>query len=253
MALDDIKKTVLDYLKTAENMVKGKSVEDSAEDNERADALEHDDEVEKAEKEVRRLEQQLKEVKTELARKKEEKDRFKKELPEIKPSQPPKKREAKRFYLEEWQKACLWYGSIITLVVAVLWFGILFVTLKEWWQMWYEPYIIASIKITLRILEYSLVYILVRLTFCWLFYDNAYKDTSVEVYMNLSTVGKWHFVMAFWNNAVFSTFKFYRGIFANWPIYRHFIKPARHLIIPGLCCLGDLLKKNGKILFGKRR
>ncbi len=219
---------ICEHVQSAWDMAKGKSVEESAEDNERADAMAHDDEIEKAEEEVRRLEQQLKEAKAELARKQEEMDRFEEELPKIKPSQPPKKREAK-YFLKKWRKACLWYGSIITPVVAILWFCVLFVNWNEWWRIWPEPYITAPIKIFMRVLEYALVYVLVRQSFCWLFFKTAYDDPSTRdvVYMNLkSSVDKWPFARAFWNNAVVSTINFYRNAFRSWRDLFPFLKPG---------------------------
>ena len=245
--MNDIKKTVLDYIRTAGNMVKGKAVEEAAEDNKRADVIAHDDEVEKAEEEVRRLEQQLKEAKAELARKQEEMDRFEEELTEIKPSQPPKKREAK-YFLKKWRKACLWYGSIITPVVAALWFCILFVNWNEWWRIWPEPYIICPIKIFMRLLEYTLVYILVRLSFCWMFFKTAYGDPSTRdvVYMKLTHVGKMRFAIAFWNNAVLSTINFYRGVWKNWKAYRFFLGSGFRFLL-------NLAQENIKDLFSKNK
>lgn len=205
-------------------------------------------EYEKAEEKVRRLEQQLKEAKTELARKQEEMDRFEEELPGIKPSEPPKRREAK-YFLKKWRRACLWYGSIITLTVAVLWVGVLFVNWKEWWRIWPEPYITAPIKIFMRVLEYALVYVLVRLSFCWLFFKTAYDDPSTRdvVYMNLrSSVDKWPFARAFWNNAVVSTINFYRNAFRSWRDLFPFLKP-------GAGYVWKRISRNVKDLFCKER
>ena len=238
-------KKVREYAGSAYDMAFGKPIEQSAKDNERADAIEHDDAVEKAKEEVRRLEEQLKEAKAELARKQEEMDRFEEELPEIKPSEPPKKREAK-YFLKKWRKACLWYGSIITPVVAALWFCVLFVNWNEWWRIWPDPYIICPIKIFMRLLEYTLVYILVRLSFCWMFFKTAYDDPSTRdaVYMKLTRVGKIRFAMAFWNNAVLSTINFYRGVWKNWNTYRYFLGS-------GFRFLGNRIRENIKDLFGK--
>lgn len=201
-------------------------------------------EYEKAEEKVRRLEQQLKEAKTELARKQEEMNRFEEKLPEVKPSEPPVKREAKH-YLKKWRRACLWYGSIITLIVAVLWLGVLFVNWKEWWRIWPEPYIICPIKIFMRLLEYILLYVLVRLSFCWLFFSTAYDSPSTrDVYMRLVHVREWRFVIAFWNNAVLSTINFYRGVLKNRSTYKYFV-------IPGMKWLRDSVGRRFKSLFRK--
>ena len=237
------KRKMREYIRTARDMLIGKPVEVSVEDNERADAIEHDDAVEKAEEEVRRLEQRLEEAKAELARKQEEMDRFEKELPWIKPSEPPKKREAK-YYLKKWRRACLWYGSIITPVVAALWFCVLFVNWNEWWRIWPEPYITCPIKIFMRLLEYTLLYVLIRLSFCWMFFQTAYSDSSTrdDVYMKLVHVNGCCFVMAFWNNAVLSTIKFYFGALTDWRRSRHllpFVKPGfRYAVYK----IGDNLK-----------
>lgn len=238
-------KSVREYARTFRDMVIGKPIEMSAEDNERADAIEHDNELEEAEEKVARLEQQLNEAKAELVRIQEQTDRFEETAPDVKPSEPPVKSQAK-YFLKKWRRACLWYGSIITLVVAVLWFGVLFVNWKEWWRIWPEPYITCPIKILMRLLEYTLLYVLVRLSFCWLFFPTAYDDPSTRdgVYMNLERVRKWRFVMAFWNNAVLSTINFYRGVLKNRSTYRRFL-------IPGMKWLGDNVLDRLKNLFRK--
>lgn len=241
------KRKMREYIRTARDMLIGKPVEVSVEDNERADAIEHDDAVEKAEEEVRRLEQRLEEAKAELARKQEEMDRFEKELPWIKPSEPPKKREAK-YFLKKWRKACLWYGSIITPVVTVLWFCVLFVNWNEWWRIWPELYITCPIKIFMRLLEYTLVYVLVRLSFCWVFFKTAYDDPSTRdaVYMKLTHVGKMRFAIAFWNNAVLSTINFYCGVWKNWKAYRFFLGSGFRFLL-------NLAQENIKDLFSKNK
>ena len=50
---------VREYIRSARDIVLGKSVEKSVEDNNRADAVRHDNEIEKAKEKVRRLEQKL--------------------------------------------------------------------------------------------------------------------------------------------------------------------------------------------------
>ena len=236
-------KTVCDYFRSARDMLQGKSVEESVEDKERTDAIEHDNELEEAEERIKRLEQQLNEAKAELVRIQEQNERFEETLPDVKPSEPPVKREAK-YFLKKWQRTCLWYGSVITLTVAVLWFGVLFVNWNEWWRIWPEPYISCPIKILMRLLEYTLLYVLVRLSFCWLFFPTAYDDPSTrdDVYMKLERVREWRFVMAFWNNAVLSTINFYRGVLKSRETYKYFV-------VPGIKWLRDNVSRRFKGLF----
>ena len=245
MTWNEIKTTFRDHVRSACDMLQGKSVEESVEDKERTDAIEHDNELEEAEAKVKRLEQQLDKAKAELVRIQEQKDRFEETVPDVRPSEPPVKREAK-YFLKKWRRVCLWYGSIMTLAVAALWFGVLFVNWKEWWGIWPEPYITCPIKIFMRLLEYTLLYVLVRMSFCWLFFPTAYDDPSTrdDVYMKLKRVRKWRFVMAFWNNAVLSTINFYRGVLKNRSTYRRFL-------IPGIKWLGDNVGRRFKSLFKK--
>ena len=87
--------TIREYVRSARDIIIGKSVEKSIEDNYRADAVRHDNEIEKAEEKVRRLEQKLNEARAELVRKQRHMDRFEQDAPTIEPAGAPLKREAK--------------------------------------------------------------------------------------------------------------------------------------------------------------
>ena len=239
---------VRDYIRSARDIVIGKSVEKSVEDNNRADAVRHDNEIEKAKEKVRRLEQKLNEARAELVRKQRHMDRFEQDVPAIEPAGAPVKREAK-YFLKKWRKTCLWYGSIVTPVVAALWFCVLFVNWGEWWRIWPKPAVICPIKIFMRLLEYSLLYMLVRLSFCWVFFQSVYRDASTrdDVYMKLDQAKKWRFARAFWNNAVLSTINFYRGVLTDWRRSKDLLP----FVKPGIRYLYKRVRENVRCLFAK--
>ena len=239
---------IREYVRSARDIVIGKPVEKSIEDNNRADAVRHDNEIEKAEEKVRRLEQKLNEARAELVRKQRKMDRFEQGVPAIEPTEAPVKREAK-YFLKKWRKACLWYGSIITPFVAALWFCIIFVNWNEWWRICPNPYITCPIKIFMRLLEYTLLYILVRLSFCWVFFQTVYRDSSTrdDVYMKLAKAQKWRFARAFWNNAVLSTINFYRGVLTDWRRSKDLLP----FVKPGIRYLYKRVKENFRNLFAK--
>ena len=239
---------IRECVRSARDSVIGKPIEKSIEDNKRADAIRHDRQIARAEEKVKRLEQKLSEAKAELVRKQKEMDCSENKSPEIKPTESPVKREAK-YFLKKWRKACLWYGSVITPVVAALWFCVLFANWNEWWRIWPRPYVICPIKIFMRLLEYTLLYILVRLSFCWAFFQTAYRDPSTrdDVYMKLPHVTKWRFAREFWNNAVLSTVNFYRGVLTDWRRSKDLLP----FVKPGIRYLYRRVKENLKGLFAE--
>lgn len=239
---------IREYVRSARDIVIGKPVEKSIEDNNRADAVRHDNEIEKAEEKVRRLEQKLNEARAELVRKQRQMDRFEQDVPTIEPAGAPLKREA-NYFLKRWRKACLWYGSIVTPVVGALWLCVLFVNWGEWWRIWPNPFVICPIKIFMRLLEYTLLYMLIRLAFCWVFFQTAYRDASTRdaVYMKLPQAKKWLFVRAFWDNAVLSTVNFYRGVLTDWRRSKDLLP----FVKPGIRYLYKRVKENFRNLFAK--
>ena len=242
------------HFRTLRDMVSGKTPEQSAAEREKDEKLAQQKRIDEAESRVRRAKEELSKAKAALAQEKDKQRDLEGTLPESVPELKPVKREAS-YFLSRWRRSCLWYGTVMTLLVAVLWISVLLVNWNAWWQVLPEPFVICSIKILMRLLEYTLCYILVRLSFCWIFFRTVYdKDPSTrEVYMGLARVSKWRFMTAFWNNAVLSTIKFYRNAWKEWSTVKDFARPAiRHVFrrlaenMTTLLGLGKGNKKNGK-------
>lgn len=218
------------HLRKLRDKVSGKTPEQSAAEREKDEKLAQQKRIDEAESRVRRAKEKLSKVKVALAQEKDRQKGLEDTLPESMPELKPVKREAS-YFLSRWRRSCLWYGTVITLLVAVLWISVLLVNWNAWWQVLPAAYVICPVKIFMRLLEYTLCYILVRLSFCWIFFRTVYdKDSSTrEVYMGLAKVSKWRFMTAFWNNAVLSTIKFYRNAWKEWSTVKDFAGPAlRH-------------------------
>ena len=218
------------HFRMLRDMVAGKTPEQSAAERERDAKLVQQKRVDVAAARVRRAREELNKAKAALAQEKDKQKGLEDTLPESVPGPKPVKREAS-YFLARWRRPCLWYGTVFTLLVAVLWISVLLVNWNAWWQVLPGPYAICPIKILMRLLEYTLCYILVRLSFCWIFFRTVYdKDPSTrEVYMGLAKVSRWRFIAAFWSNAVLSTIKFYRKAWKEWSTVKEFAGPAiRH-------------------------
>ena len=242
------------HFRTLRDMVSGKTPEQSATEREKDEKLAQQKRIDEAESRVRHAEEELSKAKAALAQEKDKQKELEGTLPESMPELKPVKREAS-YFLSRWRRPCLWYGTVMTLLVAVLWISVLLVNWNAWWQVLPEPFVICPVKILMRLLEYTLCYILVRLSFCWIFFRTVYdKDPSTrEVYMELARASKWRFMTAFWNNAVLSTIKFYRNAWKEWSTVKEFARPAiRHVFrrlsenMTTLLGLGKGNKKNGK-------